>query len=601
MTTKDEIETEEEELAKGIAFFWRSSNLEPHIRSVGLSHGVSKISLGTLHTLLLTFSSELYSVGDNSFGQLGLGDLKSRKEPTLIDYFRDKPVQEIACGGQHSGVICANDDVYFWGDSSSGQCGIGDEKFTCKPTKIQFNHVAESNATSLLPTPDQRSTKGPVIKQLACGDSHTLALSKKGQVWSWGAGCQLGHGIETEKVSFPRQIESLSGKNVIAVVCGAYHSLALVEDSSFPTYMFHRSENVTSDAHEKEQRGRLSKKQKKVSKESLKKGKKLGKNQKARSVSSQQSKSETLLVSSRKGQSCVSRTYLRYGNVPSIGNMQSSLESEKVKGILTGVTEKGDGDLTDAMLLVDHESSENLDHGPSQPQPILASNFKNRDNSLAICDSHYSSPEQTIIDKSFDNRSRQMSTSQARYSLSCPKAGFVTADTGEDYALYESISPGSPLSPASDRSMTFFTSTDFESDESLTKQELKKPQADRIHSDSFYSGISSRLIRTDVNLGKLTSVVVGSVAGMFASAVPGQFYPDNSQKPVAGKSPCEKCGLLGLCLCDNEDVVNKVRCTPVGANTQVWTWGRGGCGQLGLGDTEDRLGQLTLSLLMVSI
>ena len=104
------------------------------------------------------------------------------------------------------------------------------------------------------------------------------------------------------------------------------------------------------------------------------------------------------------------------------------------------------------------------------------------------------------------------------------------------------------------------------------------------NSSGFYSAVSSRLIRPDVNLSKLTSAVVGSVTGMFSTSLPGQISHCDPSRSVMIRTACEQCKLLGLCLCDAAGSKFKL----AGANTQVWSWGRGGCGQLGLGDTEDR-------------
>lgn len=67
---------------------------------------------------------------------------------------------------------------------------------------------------------------------VACGAHHSTAISRKGELFSWGLGCngELGLGrwgpIE---LSSPRQC-SASHIRIVSVACGANHTLAIGED-----------------------------------------------------------------------------------------------------------------------------------------------------------------------------------------------------------------------------------------------------------------------------------------------------------------------------------------------------------------------------------
>ncbi|EDO43659.1 predicted protein, partial [Nematostella vectensis] len=145
----------------------------------------------------------VFAFGDNNFGQLGFGDRNRRRDPAKLPFFEGKRVVDIACGGQHSVVLLDNGETYAWGDSSSGQCGIG----KCD------NNSAEKHETQ----PQATDVK---IKSIACGDCHTLALSSRGTVWAWGLGCQTGHGSLNSIVSRPKMVEALKDKEVIGIICG---------------------------------------------------------------------------------------------------------------------------------------------------------------------------------------------------------------------------------------------------------------------------------------------------------------------------------------------------------------------------------------------
>lgn len=66
------------------------------------------------------------------------------------------------------------------------------------------------------------------IKQIDCGDFHSLALEENGTLYSWGVGGkgECGHG-KFEDVEVPTKIRFFDGKNITQVVAGNHHSLAL--------------------------------------------------------------------------------------------------------------------------------------------------------------------------------------------------------------------------------------------------------------------------------------------------------------------------------------------------------------------------------------
>ena len=78
---------------------------------------IQSISCGKDFTLFLSNFQILYGYGDNTFGQLGQGDIKPRKNPCLISFpGKDSAeyVQNVQCGYKH--VICrtTNMKIYTW-------------------------------------------------------------------------------------------------------------------------------------------------------------------------------------------------------------------------------------------------------------------------------------------------------------------------------------------------------------------------------------------------------------------------------------------------------------------------------------------------------
>ncbi|KAM9853066.1 putative E3 ubiquitin-protein ligase HERC6 isoform 2-T2 [Aulostomus maculatus] len=118
----------------------------------------------------------------------------------------------MACGSDHCLVVRASGNVYSWGASEDGQLGIlPNQPFNShKPTQVP------------IPLPI------PVI-QVACGNSHSLALTKGGDVLSWGLNShgQLGLGKTIHQQYIPVQVVALTGVPVTQISAGAAHTLFL--------------------------------------------------------------------------------------------------------------------------------------------------------------------------------------------------------------------------------------------------------------------------------------------------------------------------------------------------------------------------------------
>jgi hypothetical protein len=156
--------------------------------------------------LLLDDAGGLYSTGDNSFGQLGLGDRDDRYAPEKISGFSVK-ARFIACGFFHSAVI-SDVMLYTCGQGICGQLGHGDG----------------NDRLSLTPVEAMPSSK---LSTVACGYSHSSLLTDTGDVFTWGNNYygQLGLGHKKDQFK-PQIVRQLSGKHIIAIKCGSFHTIA---------------------------------------------------------------------------------------------------------------------------------------------------------------------------------------------------------------------------------------------------------------------------------------------------------------------------------------------------------------------------------------
>lgn len=151
------------------------------------------------HTLALTHDGIVYSWGDGDYGKLGHGGVATEKYPKQIQgALIGKVVICISAGFRHSACVTDSGELYTWGEGESGRLGLGDTNDRQVPTLVK--DVCN-------------------VGLVACGGSHTLAVSKCGRIcWSFGAGeyGKLGHGSVIREIR-PRVIEALQGHVVTKI------------------------------------------------------------------------------------------------------------------------------------------------------------------------------------------------------------------------------------------------------------------------------------------------------------------------------------------------------------------------------------------------
>jgi alpha-tubulin suppressor-like RCC1 family protein len=147
---------------------------------------------GFRHSILLTSSGTVWTVGQNSEGQLGDNTITQRKIPIQVTGLTN--VVAVAAGSYHSLALKSDGTLWAWGDNAYGQLGDGS-------TTDRYVPVQVSGMTSVV--------------AMAAGQEHSLALTSSGQVYVWGrnANGQLGTGNATN-ASTPTQILASGGASV---------------------------------------------------------------------------------------------------------------------------------------------------------------------------------------------------------------------------------------------------------------------------------------------------------------------------------------------------------------------------------------------------
>ncbi|XP_038127022.1 probable E3 ubiquitin-protein ligase HERC3 isoform X2 [Cyprinodon tularosa] len=178
-------------------------------------HSISQVMCGNQHCIALSRDGQLFTWGQNTNGQLGLGKGEpSKLTPHPLKSLAGIPLAQISAGGDHSFALSLSGAVFGWGKNRAGQLGLNDRQDRAVPCHIKF----------------LRSQK---VVYISCGDEHTAALTKDGGLFTFGDGSrgQLGHGASNNEL-LPRRVLELMGTEVSQIACGRHHTLALVPSSS---------------------------------------------------------------------------------------------------------------------------------------------------------------------------------------------------------------------------------------------------------------------------------------------------------------------------------------------------------------------------------
>lgn len=175
---------------------------------------IMQVACGYCHSLALSKGSEVFSWGQNKYGQLGIGyEFKKQSSPQLIKSLVGIPFAQIAAGGAHSFVLTLSGAIFGWGRNKFGQLGLNDENDRYVPNLL-------------------KSLRSQKIIHICCGEDHTAALTKEGGVFTFGAGGygQLGHNSTSHEIN-PRKVFELMGSIVTQIACGRQHTSAFVPSS----------------------------------------------------------------------------------------------------------------------------------------------------------------------------------------------------------------------------------------------------------------------------------------------------------------------------------------------------------------------------------
>lgn len=174
-----------------------------------LATGFRQVSCGLRHSAMLTKDGGVLVAGTGSKGQLGLGDafddnsyLSISKVPELED------VISVASGQHHTVVLKENGTVLSWGENKFGQLGLDPVLLNSFVPMEVFSHEG--------------------LEKVYTGWTHSAAVTKNGEIFSWGRNTYGQLGSQREISYKPERIPDINDVKQFSV--GSEHNLAVTKD-----------------------------------------------------------------------------------------------------------------------------------------------------------------------------------------------------------------------------------------------------------------------------------------------------------------------------------------------------------------------------------
>lgn len=161
----------------------------------------------------------LFGTGLNTDSQIGYHKLGGKLHKPMLQMVYPAPIQlsatatdahvkKVAAGRSHSVALTGNGDIYTLGNNAFGQCGR---------TIIEEENFANSQTINRLPA--QHFGVGDRVSDIVCGQDHTLFRTASGRVFAcgWGADGQTGQG-HYNNVDVPTLVGGdIAGENIVKV------------------------------------------------------------------------------------------------------------------------------------------------------------------------------------------------------------------------------------------------------------------------------------------------------------------------------------------------------------------------------------------------
>ncbi len=195
---------------------WNVGNLEE--RQAGLNN-IVEIAAGDGHLLALDASSNVYGLGNNTYGELGVAGVKNVTVPTLIKDASGNNITDIESvkASQYSSyMLTKQGDVYSFGRNTNNALGIDSKAASISlPTKLDISKV----------------------ERISAGQNYAVAVLEDGFTYSWGVNTYgqlgLGNKEETTKPTLIGKIKAVKSKDIVTIKEGESVSVPVTVNNTF--------------------------------------------------------------------------------------------------------------------------------------------------------------------------------------------------------------------------------------------------------------------------------------------------------------------------------------------------------------------------------
>lgn len=185
-----------------------------------LKSPVIAISAGLTHTVVC-LDTVVYTFGSMSRrGQMGHDSIKGIHVPMAVGSLEGQKVVGASAGDQHTAVWTDDGALYTFGCELWGKLGHSNDGqgVVCQPRVVE-------------------ALVGKRVMGAAAGDSHTVAWTDRGEVYTFGHGVRLGHSEEFEPNDelAPVVVGALLGKSVAGAATSS-HTVAYTQAGQVFTF-----------------------------------------------------------------------------------------------------------------------------------------------------------------------------------------------------------------------------------------------------------------------------------------------------------------------------------------------------------------------------
>ena len=207
--------------------YYSSSSSSKQKNSISI---FTKILSDNLYYKKYSQSNILVTFGNNTHCETGHKGYKFLSLPRVLYHLKNKEIISVKSGWEHSIAQDKEKMLYSWGNNSCCQCAF------------ESNETSNGNILSPRNIPELNDKN---IIEISCGNEHTLALSNKGEVYSWGSisdgvlGREPPFGKENSSgVAKPGKINFFIKNNIKIrhISSGSIHNLCLDDKSNLYSF-----------------------------------------------------------------------------------------------------------------------------------------------------------------------------------------------------------------------------------------------------------------------------------------------------------------------------------------------------------------------------